>query len=53
MKIWSIIYSLHFEDVKIHKHCLYWKLFSTDIYIEKLFQQFAAFLAIFVGQKIV
>ena len=27
----SINYSLHFENVKIHKHCLYWKVFSTDI----------------------
>ena len=28
----AINYSLHFENVKIHKHCLYWKVFSTDIY---------------------
>ena len=26
---------LHFENVKIHKHFLYWKVFSTDIYIER------------------
>ena len=32
MQIWSINYSLHFESVKIHKHCLYWELFSTEIY---------------------
>ena len=25
-------YSLHFQSVEIHKHCLYWKIFSTDIY---------------------
>ena len=31
MQIWSIIYSLHFENVKIHKHCLYWKVFGTDL----------------------
>ena len=32
MQIWSIIYSLYFENVKILKHCLYWKVLSTDIY---------------------
>ena len=50
MQIWSINYSLHFENVKIHKHFLYWKVFSTDIFRNYLFQQFAAFLTIFVGQ---
>ena len=47
MQIWSINQSLHFESLKIQKHCFYWKIFSTDIYIEIFFQQFAAFLAIF------
>ena len=34
---WSVNYAdllhklLHFEKVKIHKHCLCWKVFSTDI----------------------
>ena len=31
VKIWSINYVLHFESVKIDKHCSYWRLFSTDI----------------------
>ena len=54
MQIWSISYSLHFESVKIQKHCLYWKVLSTDIYIyiyiyiyKDFFEQLAAFLAIF------
>ena len=50
MKIWSKNYLLHFGSVKIHKHCLYWKVFNTDIYRKKRFQQFAAFVAVFVGQ---
>ena len=29
--MWSINYSLHFGSVKIHKICLYWKVFSTEI----------------------
>ena len=32
MQISSINYSWQFESVKIHKHCLYWKVFSADIY---------------------
>ena len=32
MEIWSINYWLHFENVKIQKNCLYWKVFNTDIY---------------------
>ena len=32
MQIRSINYSFHFESIKIRKHCLYWKVFSTDIY---------------------
>ena len=32
MQIWSIIYSLHIENVKILKRCLYWNVFITDIY---------------------
>ena len=31
MKIWSVNYVLLFGSVKIHKHCLYWNVFSTDI----------------------
>ena len=27
----SVYYVLHFGSVKIHKHCLYWNVFSTDI----------------------
>ena len=31
VRIWFINYTLHFGCVKIHKHCLYWCAFSTDI----------------------
>ena len=41
-------YSLHFASVKIH--CLYQKVVGTNIYRKIFFQQFATFLAIFVGQ---
>ena len=30
-QIWSINYALHFVSIKIHKRCLYWSVFSTDI----------------------
>ena len=43
MQILSIIYSLHFENVKIHKHCLYWKVFSTDIYRKIYFNSLLLF----------
>ena len=43
MQIWSIIYSLHFENVKIHKHCLYWKVFSTNIYRKIYFNSLLVF----------
>ena len=49
MQIWSINYSLDFGSVKIHRDCLYCKVFSTDIYRKVFFQQFAGSLAIFVG----
>ena len=28
----SIYYSLHYEIAEIHKHCLYWKVFSTSFF---------------------
>ena len=37
MQIWSIKYSSYFRSVNIHKHCLYWKVFSTDIYRKIIF----------------
>ena len=43
MQIWSINYSLHFENVKIHKHCLYWKVFSTNIYRKIYFNSLLVF----------
>ena len=43
MKIWSINYSLRFGSVKIHKHCLYWKLFITDIYSKIFFSSLLFF----------
>ena len=36
--VWSVNYAnlvyklTHFGNVKMHKHCLYWKVFSSDIY---------------------
>ena len=44
MQIWSVNYSLHFEHNKIHKHCLYWKVFSTDIY-RKIFSTVCCFFS--------
>ena len=32
IEIWSINYALHFGSIKVHKHCLYWTVFSTDVY---------------------
>ena len=43
MQIWSVNYSLHFENVQIHKHCLYWKVFSTDIYRKSYFNSLLLF----------
>ena len=43
MKIWSKNYSLHFGSVKIYKHCLYWKEFSTDIYRKIIFNYLLLF----------
>ena len=46
---WSINYSLHFGSVKIHKHCLYWKVFIFGkhclywTYIERLFSTACCF----------
>ena len=37
MKIWSVNYVLHFGSVNIHKHCLYWSEFSTDINGKNIF----------------
>ena len=31
LEIWFVYYVLHFGSVKIHKHCLYWSVFSTDL----------------------
>ena len=50
MQIRSINYSLYFESFKIHRHCFYWNVFSTDIYRKIFFQQFAASLATFFGK---
>ena len=44
IKIRSINYSLHFESVEIHKHCLYWKAFNTNIY-KKIFSTFWCFFS--------
>ena len=46
---WSVNYAnlvyklLHFENVKIHKHCLYWRVFSTDIYRKMYFNNLLLF----------
>ena len=47
MQIWSINYSLHFENVKIHRHCLYWKVFSIDIYRKIYFNSLLLFSNIY------
>ena len=43
MQIWSVNYSLHFGSVKINKHCLYWKVFSTNIYSKIFFNRLLLF----------
>ena len=35
MHIWSINYSWHFGSGKIHRHRLYWMVFSNNIYRKK------------------
>ena len=40
MQIWSINYSLDFENVKIYKHCLYWEVLSTEICRKIYFNSF-------------
>ena len=50
MQIWSITYSLRFGSIKIHKHCVYWKVFITEIYKKDFLQMFATFLATLFGQ---
>ena len=40
----NLVYKLlHFENIKIHKHCLYWKVFSTDIYRKIYFNSLLLF----------
>ena len=43
---WSVNYVLHFASVKVHKHCLYWNVCSTDIN-GKLFSTVCYFLSHF------
>ena len=43
MQIWSTNYSLYFENVKIHKHCLYCKVFRTDMYRKTYFNSLLLF----------
>ena len=43
MQTCSINDSLYFGSVKIQKHCLYWKVFSTDIYRRIIFNGFCLF----------
>ena len=37
VQIWSVNYALHSGSVKIHKNCLYWSVFSTDMYRKIIF----------------
>ena len=39
----SVNYVLHFGSVKMHKHCLYWSVFSTDINGKIIFNYFLLF----------
>ena len=45
MQIGPINYSLHFGSVKIHKNCLYWTVFSTDIYRKIFFNCLLCFFS--------
>ena len=38
MQVRSINYLLHFDSDKIHKHYLYWRVFSTDITRKNFFK---------------
>ena len=43
LQIIQICKLLHFENVKIHKHWWYWKVFSTDIYRKIYFNSLLLF----------
>ena len=51
-EIWSINYALHFGCVKIHKHCLYWIVFSTDINRYIIFNSFLLFSLLLLVSKL-
>ena len=40
VQICSINYALHLESVKIHKNCLYWSVFGTDVNRDVVFNCF-------------
>ena len=52
MKIWSVNYVLHFGSVKIHKHCLHWNVFSTDINGKIIFNCFLLFKLFLLPSKL-
>ena len=43
--------SLHFRSVKIHIHCLYWKVFCTNIYRKVFFNSFLSYISWSVNCK--
>ena len=52
VKILSVNYVLHFESVKIYKHCLCWNVFSTDIYGKIVFNYLLLFKPFLLVSKL-
>ena len=50
--VWKLCKSLHFRSVKIHKHCLYWKAFCTNIYRKAFFNSLLFFQLYFLASKL-
>ena len=43
MQIWSMHFALQFGGAKIHKSCLYWSVFNTDICRKIIFNRMLLF----------
>ena len=52
VKICSVNYILYFWRDKIHKHCLYWSVFSTDIKGKIIFSYLLLFKPFLVVSKL-
>ena len=52
LQIWSVNYALHFGGAKIHKNCLYWSVFSTDVYRKIAFNRLLLFKLFMLVSKL-